>query len=269
MKFRDLFNRIETIKTNNSEDKIKKINCLKEDIRSCTQSIQTQLTHETLSNQFNELNKIRNKLKESTKKNSARARQCLYAQIELECKRESQKEETEKIKQKFDEIENERSNIFENDGENDLSKIETISGYVNDLKYYLSSSETTTKNYDISKQYQSLREIRNDLDSIRQMTDQNNQILLSTASQAKWSSSFQPISLPNEYSYHPIERPNTGPFYLEEMRRKLRDVQDIRMSNLENTSKFLTSLRRKEAKRAHDQKTKIAYSDGSYFSPYE
>ena len=170
----------------------------------------------------------------------------MLAQIELESQKERQKEKTELLKQKFDEIENERNRLVESEEENNFTKKETILEQVRKLENLISSFDLSLQESYVSRQYRSLWEIRSELDSIWQHTDQ---ILLANTNQVKWSNSFL-LNPPKrdgfDFHFAPTGNVESESFFLEEMRRKLRNIRETRTSSLENTSKFLISLRKKE-----------------------
>ena len=289
-KFRDLYQDIERFRNNSIPEKVMELRNANNAISSYIPTIHSQFSHTEVTNELNELNTLRTKYRISRARQFQFKRSLFLSQLDLECQNEAQKLDADLLQTRLQRLENEREKIDAFDDPNERNTITSMGRKLSHLSHDLSILIHKKSDSKKSIHMQKIKEVCNELNYIRQLHMHQIELLYSRlndmnqqSTQFMYTQSLNsPANKPSPLTHSPKRvqqsrvhnRKNssskinettkteiTDPNFLSKIQEQLRTVQEKNESNLNNTSKFLHSLKKKERKRIHRQVTKIFDSD--------
>lgn len=313
--FREMYLKIEKTKNLSIHQKVTQIRNATASISSYIPTISSRFSHAEVSNELNELSTVRSQYKTAKKKIFQLRRNIFLNQIELECKRQTQKMESEIIQTKLQRLEDNRSklDIFEDNPSQSaaLNQNRKMRKLIHDLSIYARKRKELNPKIHV----QEIKDARNEINYYRQLNNyqnnlfenkfeefmnskmsqlllsksmppqvfNNNSLLLPQQSQIVPPSSFvqpQPQQIPiQSFQQEPKRQINynssntsknskkksnstlTGHELIDHVQKQLKKAQENNQTSLDITSQYLSSLKKKERKRAHRHVTQIMDSD--------
>lgn len=314
--FREVFLEIEKTKNLSIPQKVTQLRNATASISSYIPTISSRFSHAEVTNELNELSTIRSQYKTAKKKIFQLKRNIFLNKIELECKRQTQKMESEIVQTKLQRLENDRSklDIFEdNSNQSDsLNQNRKMRRLIHDLVIYARKRKELKPKFHL----QEIKETRNEISYYRQLNNYQsnlfeskyddflnqkmNQLLLSKSMPPQifnntsmllpqHSQIVTPNSLmqPQPIQIQPIQqeqqinndakysRPTkkkskdsqiskstlSGRELIDHVQRQLKKAQENNQTSLNLTSQYLSSLRKKERRRAHQHATQLLDSE--------
>jgi hypothetical protein len=261
LRFRSIFETIEAGKNVSSSQEVKGIKSVSLAVLSYLDMIRTGFSFTEISEELNEVNLIRLDARATRMSSQKRARQNFLCLLDLEAEGRRQKLESEIIRRRLSHIDQHRRQF-------DDSGLELDSDDGNDdlrAKLRDLTEEMVRRTVDSPVQSQvgrhttALDSVRSNLQSVRRMQD----VQIAALQEKLRSVRIVDAPAPRDEvrTKSKPDKPERRSGLLSDLQERLRALQEEHDSALENTSKFLSAVRKKERRRKIRQMSKLIGGD--------
>jgi hypothetical protein len=258
-KFRALFQEVEEQSQSCSPKIVRTLKNANAEIASCGICLKGQFSPNSFTPELRDLNDHRENGRASKEVVSRKTRRLFVQHLELESEEARQKIEGEMIRVRSAQIDEDRRKLEDWEFEEENNPMGEIAMALRDL---IDELETIVEKHSAHWIPDVVGKITMELDSLRSVRGQYVHALGKVTARME---AFKPPEkpTPRDVIPVPVEDRRTSPGSVPDaklinaVQEKLKMLQEKRESDLENTSRFLSSIRRKELRRVHKQISSI------------
>jgi hypothetical protein len=264
LKFRALYQELESRGTQSTVQKVKDVNAAMVAVASYRQSIPSDFSCADISQELRELGQMRAEWQAERHDSAKKARQTFLCLLDLEVEQKRQRYESDLIQQRLNWLEQ---------GRRKMDELDTNTGFPNaslraDLRRLteeLSLRIDSSPRLSVGSQLKDIENARANLSSCRRTQEYQ----FATLRNKLAGMQTVPVQVAPVVAPAPprVDQKNiateTRSGLLSDVQERLRSLQQKRETTLEDTSKFLSNIRRKERKRTMREISKVVNPESS------